>query len=127
VHFIGQPLAARCIRFLGEGMKVVFKITYPNGKIYVGKDLTDNIAYFGSPNPAIIAQDFTREQRRSFVILKETLWESESASDNEVARMETLWIRNLASNHPSVGYNRHPRYAGSLPERSSKHTEATGD
>ena len=24
-------------------MKVVYKITYPNGKIYVGKDLTDSI------------------------------------------------------------------------------------
>jgi hypothetical protein len=28
-------------------MKVIFKITYPNGKIYVGKDLTDSINYFG--------------------------------------------------------------------------------
>ena len=25
-------------------MKVVYKITYPNGKIYIGKDLTDSIA-----------------------------------------------------------------------------------
>jgi len=29
-------------------MKAVYKITYPNGKIYVGKDLSDNINYFGS-------------------------------------------------------------------------------
>jgi hypothetical protein len=29
-------------------MKVIYKIMYPNGKIYVGKDLTDSINYFGS-------------------------------------------------------------------------------
>ena len=29
-------------------MKVIYKITYPNGKIYVGKDLTASINYFGS-------------------------------------------------------------------------------
>ncbi len=25
------------------GFKVVYKITYPNGKIYIGKDLTNSI------------------------------------------------------------------------------------
>jgi hypothetical protein len=29
-------------------MKVIYKITYPNGKIYVGQDVTDSINYFGS-------------------------------------------------------------------------------
>jgi hypothetical protein len=29
-------------------MKIIYKITYPNGKIYVGSDLTDSINYFGS-------------------------------------------------------------------------------
>ena len=33
-------------------MKVVYKITYPNGKIYIGKDLTDIINYFGSADCA---------------------------------------------------------------------------
>ena len=45
--------------------KVVYKITYPNGKIYVGKDLTDSVDYFGSARTALIAADFTREQRRA--------------------------------------------------------------
>ena len=49
-------------------MKVIYKITYPNGKIYVGLDLTDTIDYFGSPNSKLIEQDFTREQRRDFTI-----------------------------------------------------------
>ncbi len=29
-------------------MKVIYRITYQNGKIYIGKDLTDSINYFGS-------------------------------------------------------------------------------
>ena len=29
--------------------KQVYKITYSNGKIYVGMDLTGAISYFGSP------------------------------------------------------------------------------
>ena len=29
--------------------KQVYKITYPNGKIYVGMDLTGTLLYFGSP------------------------------------------------------------------------------
>jgi hypothetical protein len=45
-------------------MKVIYKITYPNGKIYVGKDVTDSVNYFGSANSALIANDFTWEQRR---------------------------------------------------------------
>ena len=31
-------------------MKAVYKITYPNGKIYVGQDLTGTVSYFGSAN-----------------------------------------------------------------------------
>jgi len=38
-------------------MKVIYKITYPNGKIYIGKNLTDNINYFGSASSALIAKD----------------------------------------------------------------------
>jgi hypothetical protein len=30
--------------------KQVYKITYPNGKIYVGMDLTETLLYFGSPS-----------------------------------------------------------------------------
>lgn len=89
-------------------MKVIYKITYPNGKIYVGKDLTDNINYFGSADDGLIAKDFTREQRRDFTIRREILWESESATDGEVAAKEIEIIRNLRANDPSIGYNRWP-------------------
>ena len=84
-------------------MKVVYKITYPNGKIYVGKDLTDSINYFGSANSNLIAQDFTRQQRRDFTIRKEILWESENATDSEVSQKEVEYIRLLNSNDPVIG------------------------
>ena len=93
--------------------KVIYNITYPNGKIYVGKDLTDTLTYFGSVNSALIERDFiTRAERRVFVVRKEIIWESDSASDAEMNRMEVDFIRKLHSNDPAVGYNRWPRFPG---------------
>jgi hypothetical protein len=54
-------------------VKAVYKITYPNGLVYVGMDLIDTLTYFGSANSRIIEQGFTREQRRDFTVRKETL------------------------------------------------------
>ena len=90
--------------------KVVCKITYPNGKIYVGKDLTDSVDYFGSARTALIATDFTREQRKSFTVTREILWESDTATDQEVNAAEVRFIRELKSNDPAVGYNRWPPF-----------------
>ncbi|MGO8905961.1 MAG: hypothetical protein ACLQMH_10105 [Solirubrobacteraceae bacterium] len=36
----------------------------------------------------LIERDFTRDQRRDMTIRKEILWESDSASDGDVRRME---------------------------------------
>jgi DNA modification methylase len=91
--------------------KVIYKVTYPNGKIYVGMDLTDTINYLGSGNRRLIERDFTREQRRDFTIRKEILWESDSASDGEVRRMEVEFIRELRSNDPAIGYNQWPHFS----------------
>jgi hypothetical protein len=90
-------------------MKVIYKITYPNGKIYIAKDLTDTLTYFGSGDSNLIAQDFTREQRRDFKIRKEILWESETASDAEVNKKEVEFIRHFRSNDPKIGYNQWPK------------------
>ena len=89
-------------------MKVIYKVTYPNGKIYIGKDLTDSINYFGSASNELIAADFSREQRRDFVIRKKLLWESDSATAAEVNRKEVEFIRYYRSNEPQVGYNQWP-------------------
>lgn len=93
-------------------MKVLYKITYPCGKINVGIDLTGTLTYFGSPNAALVAGDFTPEQQRDFTIWKEILWESETATDAEVRRKELRLIRALRSNEPAIGYNRWPRPRG---------------
>ena len=87
-------------------MKVVYKITYPNGKIYVGQDVTGSISYFGSPKSALVAADFTREQSRDFTVRKEILWESDSAPNEEVDAKEIEFILALRSNDPAIGYNR---------------------
>ncbi|MDH4651706.1 hypothetical protein [Pseudomonas sp. BN606] len=91
-------------------MKVIYKITYPNGKIYVGKDLTGTLNYFGSANSKLIEQDFTAEERRDFTIRKQILWESETATDKEVNLKEVELITELKSNDPAIGYNRWPRF-----------------
>lgn len=93
-------------------MKVIYKITYPNGKIYIGQDLTDSINYFGSANSKLIEKDFTREQRRNFVIRKEILWESETASNQEVNTKEVEYILLFRANDPNIGYNQRPKFNG---------------
>ena len=90
-------------------MKVIYKITYPNGKIYIGNDLTDSINYFGSANSKIIEKNFTREERIDFTIRKEILWESETAIDKEVNRKEVEYIKYYQSNDPNIGYNQWPK------------------
>jgi hypothetical protein len=90
----------------GTRTKVVYKITYPNGKIYVGQDLTGSINYFGSASSALVAADFTREQARDFTARKEILWESDSATDEEVDAKEIEFILALGSSDPTIGYNR---------------------
>jgi hypothetical protein len=90
-------------------MKIIYKITYPNGKIYVGQDRTDSINYFGSASSHLIEKDFTREQRRDFTIRKEIIWESESATDKEVTQKEIEFIRQFRSNDPKIGYNQSPK------------------
>ena len=93
-------------------VKVVYKITYPNGRIYVGKDLTGTLNYFGSADNSVIERDFAAERRRDFTIRKEVLWESATASDAEVNEKEVEYILSLRSNDPTIGYN---------PGRSSRH------
>jgi hypothetical protein len=38
-------------------LKVIYQITYPNGKIYIGQDLTDSINYFGSASSKILREN----------------------------------------------------------------------
>lgn len=91
-------------------MKVLYKITYPNGKIYIGKDLTDTMNYFGSADSKLIEKDFPSETRKNFTIRKEILFESED--EKEVNKKEVGFIRKYKSNDPAIGYNQWPKNKG---------------
>jgi len=91
-------------------MMVIYKITYPNGKIYVGQDRTNTLNYFGSAVSKLIEGDFTQEQRRNFSIQKEILWESEIANRSEVTAKEIEFILELHANDPAIGYNQWPKF-----------------
>jgi len=91
-------------------MPVIYKITYPNGKIYIGQDRTDSINYFGSANNDLIEKDFSKDQKRDFTIRKEILWESETSSIEEINRMGIMFIEKFQSNDPDIGYNRRPKF-----------------
>jgi len=91
-------------------VKVIYKITYPNGKIYIGQDRTNTIDYVGSPDSKLIEQDSTAEQRRSFTIQKEILLEfSDDVDNKEISRKEVEFIKEHGANDPSKGYNRNPK------------------
>ncbi|HMB46405.1 MAG TPA: hypothetical protein VKL21_11360 [Candidatus Methanoperedens sp.] len=91
-------------------MNVIYKITYPNGKIYIGQDRTDDIRYFGSPNRDLIENEFTRDQKSDFTLRKEIVWESKTASIEEVYLKEIEFIKKFRSNDPVIGYNRWPKF-----------------
>jgi hypothetical protein len=110
-------------------MKQVYKITYPTGKIYIGKDSIGSARYMGSPDINLVNADFEalpENIRRDYTLRKEILWESCSATEAELSAKEVEMIRLHRSNDPEVGYNRWPKYSldndlsGGTPNAVSK-------
>lgn len=96
-------------------LKQVYVITYPTGKIYIGKDSIGSFRYFGSPNMDVVNADFAslpEATKKDYTIRKQILWESESCSEAELSAKEVEFIRAYQSNNPSVGYNRWPVFRG---------------
>jgi hypothetical protein len=94
-------------------MKQVYRITYPTGKIYIGKDGVGSARYMGSPNLDLVNADFdslAEELRRDYTMRKEILWQSETASEAELSAKEVEMIRKYRSNDPNIGYNRWPKF-----------------
>ena len=91
-------------------MMIIYKITYPNGKIYIGQDRCNAINYFGSASGKLIAKDFTPEQRLDFTVRRQIVWQSETATRAEICAMELEFIRELRSNDPAIGYNQWPPF-----------------
>ena len=80
--------------------KQIYKITYPNGKIWVGMDLIGMLLNVGSPSARErIAADLDAH-RLDLMLRKEILWESETATDYEVRAMEAKLIRETGANNP---------------------------
>ena len=89
-------------------MNVIYRITYPNGKIYIGQDRTNSINYFGSASSELISKDFSTEQRQHFTVTRDILWESETATRTEITMKEIEFIKCYRSNDPAIGYNQMP-------------------
>jgi hypothetical protein len=85
---------------------VIYKITYPNGKIYIGQDRTDDVNYFGSADSFTVAQDFSAEELMDFTIRKEILERRENISIRQLNLLERLHIIKCGSAYPDIGYNR---------------------
>jgi len=92
-------------------MKVIYKITYPNGKIYVGKDSTgDNLRYFGSPDREYLEKDFPWEQQQDITLRKQIVFSGETISESELSKKEIELIEEHESNNPAKGYNLLPKW-----------------
>jgi hypothetical protein len=94
-------------------MKQIYKITFPTGKIYIGKDSIGSHRYFGSPDMDTVNADFmnlAEETRRDYTVRKQILWESTDCSERELSEKEVEFIRLHQSNNPAIGYNRWPKF-----------------
>ena len=92
-------------------MNVIYKITYPNGKIYIGQDTTDSLmTYFGSGDHGYINKDPTLKDMKDFTIRKEILWERETVTPQELKQLEDDYIECHGANDPDKGYNLRPRF-----------------
>jgi hypothetical protein len=95
--------------------KYIYKITYPNEKIYVGSDATgNNLIYFGSPTREYLEKDFEKdfpwEQQQEIVIRKTILDYFENISNKSLRTKENEYIEKLGSNNPDIGYNLKPKF-----------------
>lgn len=89
---------------------VVYKIIFPNGKIYIGKDIGEpghSLRYFGSWHNESVEADFSVDELKNFTLTKQILFESEDMS--LVSQREGELIRALGANRPEIGYNRSHR------------------
>lgn len=99
---------------------IVYKITFPNGKIYIGKDVGRDghtIRYFGSWDHARVEADFTKEELSDFQLRRQVLFES--WDKGEISRKEMELIVELGANDPLRGYNRTPKFRDRLTPSGS--------
>ncbi len=89
---------------------VIYKITFPNGKIYIGKDVGGcghSLRYFGSWDNEAVSNDFTKQELSSLTLIKDIIFES--ADKGQVNKKEAELIMQHRSNDPDIGYNKWPK------------------
>lgn len=94
-------------------MEQIYKITYPTGKIYTGKDSIGSYRYYGSPDMQVVNEDFAQVPEsvcKDYRIRKQILWESDSCTEAELSVKDVEFIREFRSNDRNVGYNRWPKF-----------------
>ena len=92
---------------------LVYKITFINGKIYIGQNTERNLKfrdpfYVGSFNKEYVYEDLMNSgwDGSSFpVVSKEILWQSDNTTINEVTKKEIEYIKKYKSTDPQIGYN----------------------
>ncbi|TXT44965.1 MAG: hypothetical protein FD137_1466 [Spirochaetes bacterium] len=89
----------------------VFKLTFPNRKIFIGKDEKGFLTYFGGFNQEEVESDYRNIVMPSFTIKKEILWESENAEEAEIDAVVESYIRMFRSDDPRFGYNSRSKVA----------------
>jgi len=93
----------------------VFKITFPNKKIYIGSDTASTarlnfFKYFGTPQKA--KTEMLSEMgeyltgSKAYVLKKEILHAQENVRVGDILQIEQQFIKALNAKDPSVGYNR---------------------
>ena len=101
-------------------MPYIYKITYPNGKIYIGLDVTDvespltYFQYFGSSQNLDIYNDFKKEfgevkEGVEIKLMKEILFYADKITYSDLCKKEYDFIRRarIEKGHDNV-YNIHP-------------------
>ena len=88
----------------------VYKITYPNGKIYVGMDFSQIACpwgYVGSSYNKRLFEDCEkwRETDRSWNIKQEILFQSKTCTKEELRKIEHEKIKEYKATDPAIGYN----------------------
>jgi len=92
-------------------MKVIYKITYPKGEIYIGKDSTgDILRYFGSPDREYLESHYSWQELQNITLQKEILFSSEDISESELRKKENEFIEQYGSNNPEIGFNILPKF-----------------
>jgi hypothetical protein len=92
----------------------IYKITFLNGKIYIGSDHQKNIDvvgkfYLGSFNEEYVYNDLLKcgwNGQKPFYVSKEIIWESNDTTKSELTKKEMLLIKQHKSNDFNIGYNR---------------------